>query len=299
MTGAQQGISANQSLHTVVLLCNLQPAHLHSARLKLARLPSLVSSLRERFSDAILTLVCGVSGPAWNKLTSKPSPPELELFPVFEKAIYPINESAYDLVFVIRSERLDANFFAARVILEWLSEDISLNVDYTLFHYLDNRNLLGFRCPAISRLAVQREQKALLDTPHQPMWHRGSFLVVQHSNIDTERWYALSQEQQAQIMGQDKLTGERICTSLPSHTDKVHGEVAESLVWQQLPVTCIRQQGHVDLLWSRSAHSIYQWIAQRYEDDEDGFSDPLLKYQYNTLSATFFVPPCQWFEQLS
>lgn len=298
MSGSQQGICANQSLHGVVLLCNLREVHLQSARLKLARLPALVSRLRERFSDALLSLVIGVGEQAWEHLSAQPKPPGLCTFPSFDNAVYPLVEEACDLVFVIRSERLDANFFAARVILEWLNSDISLQVDYNLFHYLDNRNLLGFRCPALGKVTRQRDQRFLFDSPEQPAWHQGSYLVLQHYLIDTERWYALSQTQQAQITGQDKLTGERITTVLPSHADKVQGESAQSILWQQLPNTSVREQGHLDLLWSSQADNIYTWIAQRFEEDEDGFSDPLLNYQRNTRSAAFFVPPRVWFEQL-
>lgn len=295
----QSGICAESSLHGLVLLCQLRNSHIASARLKLARMPSLAESLDIRFSESLLTVVTALSARGWERLGNGDKPPELGPFPRFSNTIHSITANQFDLAFVIRSDRVDANFFAGRVLLEWFGDDIELVVEHNLFHYLDNRSLLGFRCVPPAVHGRKREQLSLLDTPNQPIWHRGAYLFIQHYLLDVERWQSLTVEQQEQVIGRRKLGGERITTCLPSHADKTSQPEPPSVLWQQMPSASMREQGHVDLLWSKSGCALADFLRQRMEEDDDGFSDPLLEYQTNTLSGAFFAPPEYWFSRLA
>lgn len=295
----QSGVCAESNLHGLVLLCQLRNSHIASARLKLAKIPSLVRSLDGRFSESLLSIVTAVSAGGWERLTGAPKPPGLAPFPRFNNTLHTVVQAQFDLVFIIRSDRIDANFFAGRVLLEWFAGDIELVTEHNLFHYLDNRTLLGFRCPPPVVFGRQRELMTLLDTPEQRIWHRGSHLFLQHYVLDVERWQGLLVKQQEQVMGQRKGDGQRIVTNLPSHADKTEQTEQASIAWQQMPSASMREQGHIDLCWSNSAKALEHFIRQRVEEDEDGFSDPLLEYQKNTLSSAFFAPPEYWFSHLT
>lgn len=295
----QSGVCAESSLHGLVLLCQLRHSHIASARLKLAKMPSLARSLDCRFSESLLSVVTAVSARGWERLTSAPKPPGLAPFPRFNNTLHTFVQPQFDLLFIIRSDRIDANFFAGRVLLEWYADDIELVAEHNLFHYLDNRTLLGFRCAPTTVFGRQRELISLLDTPEQRLWHRGSHLFLQHYVLDVERWQGLLVGQQEQVMGQRKMDGQRIVTNLPSHADKTEQGEQPSMAWQQMPSGSMREQGHIDLCWSNSVEALEYFIRQRVEEDEDGFSDPLLEYQKNALSGAFFAPPEYWFSNLT
>ncbi|MCC5878553.1 MAG: Dyp-type peroxidase [Idiomarina sp.] len=295
----QSGVCAESSLHGLVLLCQLRNSHFASARLKLARIPSLVKSLDSRFSEALLTVVTAVSARGWERLGCAQKPPGLSAFPRFNNTIHSVTAHPFDLAFVIRSDRADANFFAGRVLMEWFGDDLELAAEHNLFHYLDNRSLLGFRCVPGAVHGRKREQLSLLDEPDEPLWHRGAHLFIQHYLLDVERWQSLSVEQQEQIVGRRKMGGERITTPLPSHADKTEQAAQPRVLWQQMPSASMREQGHLDLLWSQSAEALTDFLRQRMEEDEEGFSDPLLDYQSNAMSGAFFAPPEYWFHSLT
>lgn len=294
----QPGVCAESNLHGLVLLCQLREGHIGAARLKLAKLPELVNRLDERFSESLLSVVTAVGSRGWDRLSNAPRPPGLAPFPRFDHALYGFAQNQYDLAFIIRSDRVDANFFAGRVLLEWFGDDLQLALEHNLFHYLDNRNLLGFKCQRTLH-GRKREQSCLLQSPAQPHWHLGSHLFLQHFLLHLESWQGLNTEQQQRIIGRTKLTGERVTTQLPSHADKTSIDPEQPMVWQQMPSASMREQGHLDLIWSRDSEAMTDFLRHRVEEDSDGFCDPLLEYQSNTLSCALFAPPLAWFERLT
>lgn len=295
----QSGVCAESSLHGLVLLCQLRNSHIASLRLKLAKMPSLAKSLDNRFSESLLSVVTAVGTRGWERLGCGAKPPGLGAFPRFANSLHGFAQQQFDLVFIIRSDRVDANFFAGRVLLEWFADDLELAGEYNLFHYLDNRTLLGFRCVAAAAHGRKRELVSLVEAPENPSWHRGAHLFLQHYLLDVERWQGLSVEQQEQVVGRRKMNGERLATTLPSHADKTEQGTHPRVVWQQMPSASMRSQGHVDLLWSHDVEALTGFLRTRAEEDEDGFSDPLLEYQSNTLSGAFFAPPEHWFTSLT
>lgn len=304
----QSGVCAETSLHGLVLLCQLREGRLSAARLKLAKVPALAKSLDERFSEALLTLFAAVGSRGWGRLCTSPQPPGLAPFPRFDHSLYGVAQNQFDLAFVIRSDRLDANYFAGRVLQEWFAEDLQLVVEYQLFHYLDNRNLFGFKCPPTLH-GRHRARSCLVNAPNQPLWHQGSHLFLQHYVLDLDGWQELTSDQQQQIVGHEKLSGARLADSGglgdtddiddKSHAGKTAVDDALPVVWQQLPSAGVREHGHVELLWSHSTAALSEFVRRRVEEDSDGFSDPLLEYQNNTLSCALFVPPHGWFESLN
>lgn len=298
----QSGVCAETSLHGLVLLCQLREGRLSAARLKLAKLPALAKSLDERFSEALLTLVTAVGSRGWDRLCQQPRPLGLAPFPRFDQALYGLAQNQFDLAFVIRSDRLDANYFAGRVLQEWFAEDFQLAVEYQLFHYLDNRNLFGFKCsPTVH--GRQRAQRCLIDAPNQPLWHRGSHLFLQHYLLNLDGWQELTTEQQQHVIGRDKLSGELLVDETlvndKSHAAKTAIRDDLPIVWQQMPSAGVREHGHVELIWSHDAAALTEFVRGRVDEDSDGFNDPLLEYQSNTLSCALFAPPQAWFDSLT
>lgn len=294
----QAGVANRDSIHGLALLYQVQSEHLASLRLKLAKIPALAASLDDHFSESLLTVTAAFGESAFAEIGGLVPPHNTLSLPAFEYSKTPLTILPVDIAIVIRSERYDSCFFAARVIGEWLSNDVVMMTDVSFFHYLDNRNLFGFKCWRDTLVGPERHSLLELEASHEPRLDQGSYLVLQHNRIDQKAWQQLLPEQQEQIIGQKKLSGERIATDKPSHASKVTASLGHALIWHQLPIANIRESEHLDLLWSNDPQSVFEWLAERIEDRVDGFYDPLLDYQENLLSAAFYVPPRPWFEQL-
>ncbi|RAK00614.1 Dyp-type peroxidase [Aliidiomarina maris] len=296
----QPGVYTVNSLHGLILFCQLREGHVASARLKLAKLPNLLNSLSERFSESLLSVVTAVGSRGWERLCPAPEtlPPGLRPFPKFDQAVHSLTVNQYDLVLLIRSDRVDTNFFAGRVLLDWFGDDLQLVLEHNVFHYLDNRNLLGFKCQRALH-GPKLEQSCWVQAPQQPLWHLGSFMFIQHFLLHLESWHELKASKQEQIIGRSKLNNEPLSTHLSSHADKTAMVTSAPLVWQQMPSASMREQGHVDVMWARDFNTLTEFVRQRVEEDENGFCDPLLDYQSNTVSCALFVPPLAWFQALN
>jgi putative iron-dependent peroxidase len=302
-TKAQAGICAEESLHGLVLVCDLQAGADELMRERLAQLPTLVRRLDERFSEALLSIAVAFGSECWDRLDPAHRPRQLAPFPDFTLARHRPAANHYDMVCIIRSDRLDANFFAGRVLLEWFGDLLQLKVEYNLFHYLDNRNLFGFAAVPDAPHGNKRAQIALLDEDDDPVLAQGSHLYLQHQLLNIQAWQGLSVETQCEVMGRGKLEGERLeFQGRPSHADKAALQsdgTGPALLWQQMPTASMREHGHLDVMWSRSPLAMQKWLQRRIEPDVDGYTDPLFDYQVNTMSAAFFAPPLNWFSELN
>ncbi|MGX5913272.1 Dyp-type peroxidase [Aliidiomarina sp. Khilg15.8] len=302
-TKAQAGICAEDSLHGLVLVCQLRAGAEALMRERLEQFPDLVRRLDERFSEALLNVVLAFGSDCWDRLDAQQRPRQLAPFPDFDEARHQLASNHFDLVCIIRSDRLDANFFAGRVLLEWFGDALELKLEYNLFHYLDNRNLFGFAAVPDAPHGSKRAQIALLDSDDDPVLAQGSYLYLQHQLLNIQAWQALSVDTQCQIMGRGKLDGRPYTgQERPSHAQKAalqDSGAAAALLWQQMPTASMREHGHIDMLWSRSPLAMQKWLQRRIVPDADGHTDPLFEYQVNTLSAAFFAPPLNWFSALS
>lgn len=297
-TLGQVGVGNRDNLHGLVLLAQVDSNQLASLRLKLAKFPALAQSLDERFSESLLSVTAALGARALRLLNEASAPQTISPFPVSEHVESTLTIEPVDIAFVIRSDRYDSCFFAGRVLTEWFAGEVQLTHSFTVFHYLDNRNLYGFKCWHDKVIGQARQRLLRLDDSAHPSWHHGSFLVIQHNLIDEKRWQQIRPDVQERLMGQTKLEGTMLDVDVASHCSKTRAELGTSLLWHQLPVASMGRQGHVELLWSRNMSALSKWLSTRIDEDEDGFNDPLLEFEDNQLTAAFFVPPLAWFAAL-
>lgn len=300
---AQAGICAETSLHGLVLLLNSKPGQLDSLREKLSGFPELVNNLDQRFSEALLSAVMAFGSECWNQLWPAHRPRQLSTFPEIAESHYVLQPTDFDMAIVLRSDRADCNYFAGRVLLEWLAPDVWLQHEQTLFHYLDDRNLFGFSCVPDNPHGRLRREVALLNDEDDELLAQGSYLYLQQYELDIKTWQELSVEKQRQIMGREKVSGKAWPGDQPGHARKASLALSEQgnpvLVWHQLPAADMRNQRQLDLLWSRSPAAMQKWLQRRFVPDQDGYCDPLLDYMQSNLNAAFFAPPLNWFKRIS
>ena len=107
------------------------------------------------------------------------------------------------------------------------------------------------------------------------------------------RWDYLGPEKQEQIMGREKVSGERLPEAMiggVTHAAKAKlmdkNEQPIPLLRQNMPWGDLREQGLLDVLFSR-AKSVVEWLKTRYYADEQGQYDPILDYSQAVLNSSF------------
>lgn len=299
-TRGQQGVGERDTLHGIIMPARLDVAQLAILKLKLAKFKTLAESLDKRFSESLLTVTLGFGAQALRVLSDVGAPPALSHLSWPPQVTAQLTLEASDLVLLIRSDRYDSCFVAARALATWLANNVEFSHSFRVFHYLDHRNLYGFKCWQDKVVGPARQQLLFIDNEQQPAWHHGSFLVMQYNRIDEQGWQKLGEKAQEQLVGLGKLDGTPLAAAVTrTHAAIIRQGLGTALTWQQLPVADIREQAHLELLWSHDLTAITSWLTNRFDDTEGSPQDPLLAYENNQMTAAFFIPPLVWFEQLA
>lgn len=295
----QEGICAEPSIHSWVLLLEVVSDDVHGLRQQLSRFPQMVEQLAVRFSDAQLSCVLAIGESYWDVLAAT-RPRELAPQPTFLGNEYPLPATQTDLALILRADRIDANYFAGRVMLEWLRDFVVLHQEIQGFRYLDGRDLYGFRLDAHIPHGKNRRALSFIAPQESKEFAAGSYLWLQLYTIDSQRWDQLTLAEQEEVMGREKLTGKAYVTEQANHRNKTQTffmQEQEQALWRiQMPVANLHVPSELILHWSASQKHIEQFLAQRYCGEWG--SDPLLEYQVAQANALFFAPSRTWLAEL-
>jgi putative iron-dependent peroxidase len=294
---AQSGIYAEPNLHGLTLFCHVMSDDVESLRRKLSRFPAIIQDLDARFSEAMLTGFVGIGAEYWDILYPHKRPLHLQAFPELSDADREAPRHPFDLVLHIRCDRFDANYLAGRTIMEWFGYDIEVAEQIRSFRYLDGRDLLGFIDAPDNPRGMRKREASLINATDDTAFVDGSYLFVQKIRYDLRRWDYLGPEKQEQIMGREKVSGERLPEAMidgVTHAAKAKlmdkNEQPIPLLRQNMPWGDLREQGLLGMYFSHAPKSVVEWLKARYYADEQGQYDPILDYSQAVLNSSFFVP---------
>lgn len=303
MDKAQSGIYAEPNLHGLTLFCHVMSDDVDSLRRKLARFPAIIKDLDARFSEAMLTGFVAVGSEYWDILYPHKRPLQLQTFPELSDGDRAAPRHPYDLIIQVRCDRFDANYLAGRTLIEWFGYDIEVVEQIRSFRYLDGRDLTGFIDAPDNPRGMRKRTVALLNADHDSDFVDGSYLFVQKFRHDLRRWDYLGPEKQAQIMGRDKVSGERLSeATIDGVTHAVKSRLVDDneqplpMLRQNMPWGDLREQGLLALYFSHTPKAVIHWLKNRYYADEQGAYDPLLDYSQAVSNSSFFVPSERFME---
>src|SRR5690554_3886069 len=216
----QEGVCAEPTIHSWTLLLDVVSDDVAALQGLLLRFPSLVDSLSARFSEANLNVVLAIGAEYWPILAPDSEPPSgLKSIETNTVGEFALPQTHADFALICRADRLDANYFAVRVMLEWFGDLVIVQDDIQGFRYLDGRDLFGFRIdPDMPHGNLRRELAYVAG--HDSLYAGGSYLCLQRVHLNLKRWEQLSVEQQREIMGREKVSGQPWPTALPNHAEK-------------------------------------------------------------------------------
>jgi|GEM_PF-90460 len=313
----QSGVVSEPTLHGLTLLLRVKQNVRDELIQVLNRYPEVAEQLEARFSDAMLSLVIAFGDDFWHELYPDDRPDELKAGRFVSPGVEQTPTKHFDIALVLRSDRVDANYEAARSLLKLFNRVTELEVEIPAFRYLDGRNLFGFHSTPKIPHGVRRREITLV--PEGP-FAGGSYLWIQFSRANLAAFEELSPESQELRVGQNKLSGKPVSVAVSAESPEeaergtqeqereeqphTHYHMSqtkeEDEFWRlHMPVADMRVQGEISWYWSRDLKRIRTWLEYRHGVNDQQRVDPMLEFSEQIFNATFFAPSLNFLQQLS
>ena len=269
-------------------------------------LPALLRAVGFRDIEGNLSCVMGFGSNAWDKLFGPPRPAELHPFREIQAGPRHAVSTPGDLLFHIRSKRMDLCFELATQIMARLADAVSPVHEVHGFRYFDDRDLIGFvdgtenptGQPAIDAALVDLEDAAFAG---------GSYVIVQKYLHDLVGWNALSTEAQERIIGRSKLSDIELDDAVKptsAHnalTTIVEGGKEKKIVRDNMPFGSVAQGefGTYFIGYARSPRTIEQMLVNMFVGRPPGNYDRLLDFSRAVSGNLFFAPSATFLDSIA
>jgi len=268
-----------------------------------ADLSALLRSVGFRELDAALSCIMGVGSDAWDRLFGSPRPAELHSFREIRSGARHAVATPGDLLFHIRSKRMDLCFELAMQIMGRLGGAVSTADEVHGFRYVDNRDLLGFvdgtenptGSLAVDSVFIGDEDAAFAG---------GSYVIIQKYLHDLDAWNKLPTEVQEKIIGREKLSDiELDDTVKPTNAHNALTVIEENgkeikILRDNMP---FGRPGHGEfgtyfIGYSRSPRTIEQMLENMFVGRPAGNYDRILDFSTAVTGNLFFVPTASFLD---
>src|SRR5246127_4145929 len=169
-----------------------------------ADLAALLRAVRFRDLEGRLSCVMAFGSDAWDRFFGGPKPKELHPFHEIRGRHHAVSTPG-DILFHIRSTRMDLCFELATQIMSRLSGAVSTVDEVHGFNYFDDRDLIGF-VDGTENPVEQAAIDATIIGEEDATFAGGSYVIVQKYLHDLQGWNALPVEEQERIIGRKKLS---------------------------------------------------------------------------------------------
>jgi putative iron-dependent peroxidase len=269
----------------------------------LADLPGLQRSIGFRAPAARLSCVTGIGSDLWDRLFDGPRPEHLHPFVPLEGDRHTAPSTPGDLLFHLRSARMDLCFAMAAKITEALAGLATVVDEVHGFVYFDQRDLLGFVDGTENPVGDDARRAALIAEGGR--WDGGSYVVVQKYRHDLAAWNALSVEEQERAVGRTKLDNMELGDDekpANSHLalNVIEDENGEELqiLRDNMPFGNVRdaEYGTYYIAYAADPGVTERMLRNMFIGDPPGTTDRLLDFSTATTGGLFFVPPAGMLE---
>lgn len=262
----------------------------------MADFSGVVKSIAQKDPDARLTVTVGFSRNGWDRLfPDRGMPAGLRPFKAMEDGPRTFPSTPGDIFVMIKSERMDLNFQAAKHLAGVFGGIATLTEDIQGFKYLDNRDMIDF-VDGTENPAHRERMESVLVGKDDPNHAGGSFLTVQRYLDRQALWDAQSTEHQEHVVGRTKQDNIELGDDEKpawAHNEKskvvVDGEELK-MFRQNRPFGNAMEHGTMFVGFARSPDLIETSLTQMITADENGDYDRLLDFVEATTGANYFVP---------
>lgn len=302
---AQPGVLSDPTTHAEFLTFTLKDQWLNVEEINeaLSQLPGIEKSIRQKDSNAGLSVTMGFSANSWPILFPDVAlPKELHPFPALADGGRTFPSTPGDIFLMIKSERKDLNFQVAKHMAGALKHIADLSEDIQGYKYLDNRNMIDFVDGTENPVSDERAE-AVLVSEGSDTEVGGSYLVVQRYVDRQEDWDALATEQQERVVGRTKmddieLSDEEKPASAHNAKSKVEIDGEEIKMFRQnRPYGNAIEHGTMFVGFAASVSTIETSLSQMIHADENGDYDHLLNFVEAQTGCNYFVPSQRFLDE--
>jgi porphyrinogen peroxidase len=268
-------------------------------------LAALLRAVGFRDLGGRLSCVMGFGSDAWDRFFGQPRPADLHPF----REIHGVHHAVAtpgDILFHIRSVRMDLCFELAAQIMTRLGDAVASSEEVHGFKYFDERDLLGF-VDGTENPLDQAALDATIVGEEDAAFAGGSYVIVQKYLHDMKRWNELPVEMQEKIIGRTKLSDIELDDAVkPTSAHNALTTIVENgeeldIVRDNMPFGEVSKGefGTYFIGYAKSPHRIEQMLVNMFVGRPPGNYDRLLDFSRAVTGALFFVPSATFLENVT
>jgi putative iron-dependent peroxidase len=286
----------------LVVTVNDGPQNDATVRALCGDLAGLLRAVGFRDLDGRLSCVMAFGSGAWDRLFGAPKPKELHPFREIRGQHHAVATPG-DILFHIRSTRMDLCFELAAQIMSRLGGAVATADEVHGFKYFDDRDLLGF-VDGTENPVDQAALDATLIGEEDSAFAGGSYVIVQKYLHDLKGWNAVPVEQQEGFIGRTKLGDIELADDVKptfSHSSLTtieEGGEELQIVRANMPFGEVGKAefGTYFIGYARSPRRIELMLENMFIGKPPGNYDRLLDFSRAVTGTLFFVPTATFLE---
>ena len=294
-----QPVVAQLTRAAIFLVATINPGQENESvvRALCGDLAALLRAVGFRDLEGRLSCVMALGSEAWDRLSGEPRPKELHPFPEIRGQHHAVATPG-DILFHIRSTRMDLCFELATHIMSRLNGAVSTVDEVHGFKYFDDRDLIGF-VDGTENPVDQAALDATIIGDEDAVFAGGSYVIVQKYLHDVKGWNALPIEAQEKIIGRTKLADIEIDEAVkPTSAHNALTTIIEDgeqleIVRDNMPFgePGKGEFGTYFIGYARSPHRIEQMLVNMFVGRPPGNDDQLLDFSRAVPPARYFLCP--------
>jgi putative iron-dependent peroxidase len=306
--GVAQLVTAPLTRAAIFLVATLNPSpeNLASVRSFCGDFAALVRAVDFRDVEGGLSCVVGFGSEAWDRLFGAPRPAKLHPFHEIHAGGRHAVSTPGDLLFHIRSKRMDLCFELATQIMARIGDAVSAADEVQGFRYFDDRDVLGF-VDGTENPKGDAALAAVLVSEEDPAFAGGSYVIVQKYLHDLAKWNALPTETQERIIGRTKLANIELNDSIkPTSAHNALTTIVEDgkeikILRDNMPFgrPGYGEFGTYFIGYSRSPRTTEQMLENMFIGRPPGNYDRILDFSRAVTGNLFFVPTATFLEEVT
>ena len=303
-----QPVAAPLTRAAIFLVVTLQPDAESCATVRsfCGELAALIRAVGTRDQEAALSCIMGIGSEAWDRLFGLPRPAMLHPFREIRAGARHAVSTPGDLLFHIRSKRMDLCFELSTQIMARIVNAVTPADEVHGFRYFDDRDLIGF-VDGTENPRGQAAVDAVLIGEEDAAFAGGSYVIVQKYLHDIAAWNALPTEAQERIIGRKKLSDVELDDSVkPSSAHNALTTIVED--GKEIKILhdnmSFGRAGHGEfgtyfIGYSRSPSTTELMLENMFVGRPPGNYDRLLDFSRAVTGNLFFVPTATFLEDLT
>jgi putative iron-dependent peroxidase len=301
-----QPVLAPPATAAVFLVVTVVPGGEEAVRDALEDLPALQRAVGFGAPDDDLTCVAGIGAAVWGRLFQGPRPAGLHPFRELAGEHHRAVATPGDVLFHVRSRRMDLCFELARRLRARLGDAVAVADEVQGFKYYDMRDLLGF-VDGTENPVGRAAGAAVFTGAEDPRFAGGSYVMVQKYVHDLDAWQALSTEEQERVIGRTKLGN----TELPEGVQPADSHVAlntvtgpdgeeRQVVRDNMPFGSVGdgEFGTYFIGYAREPGVLEEMLENMFLGRPPGTYDRILDFSTAVTGCLFFAPAAGFLDDL-